>query len=529
MDPERGGALPVDDEMSPGTFPISKRLLLINSASSLLTRVVNVTVLLWMFQYLLRRIPAEEFAVYPVVTSVMALAPLFFSLFTGGISRYIVEAHVRGEPEAVTRIASSIFPLLALAAAVLLAMGWSLAFNIQHVFNISDGMTGDAQLMMALMVASFASTMMAVPFLAAFDVRQRFVELNLWSIGRDLLRCLLLLILLIGLEAHVLWVVVATVIAEYAFLLAILVRGARLMPALRFRLRLFDRRQAMELMSFGMWTTLGQISTMLNAHSAIIVLNLFGTAVDVTVFHIGATLYRQFNSTIQLAIRPLQPVMTALHTLDDRESRQRLAAVTLRGGRYACWATLAIATPLAIYAPEFVRLYVGDAYAAAVWTIVLLMAVYPAAMPTTLLAMTAIARARVRPFYLPAFLIMIVALVLMVATAMAGFGAPGVALAQMAAVVAGQLFYFWPLQLRLTGNSFAEFARQVLLRGMAPALAGSLAWVTLKFAFPVTTWPGLILCSAAGGLVYLAVLAGLCLTPADKDDLRTMLQRLRGG
>lgn len=64
--------------------------------------------------------------------------------------------------------------------------------------------------------------------------------------------------------------------------------------------------------------------------------------------------------------------------------------------------------------------------------------------------------------------------------------------------MAGQLFYFWPLQLRLTGNGFADFARQVLVRGMAPALAGSLAWFALNFALPVTTGPDLILCSAAG-------------------------------
>ena len=82
----------------------------INSASSVLAKIVNMTVLLWVYQYLLKRIPAEEFAVLPVVTAIMVFAPLFFSFFTGGISRYVVEAYAKGDFERVTRIVSSIFP-----------------------------------------------------------------------------------------------------------------------------------------------------------------------------------------------------------------------------------------------------------------------------------------------------------------------------------------------------------------------------------------------------------------------------------
>jgi hypothetical protein len=59
----------------------------------MVARLVNFLVPMWVYQYLLTRLPAEEFAVLLVVLSVMLFAPLFFSFFTGGINCYILDVH----------------------------------------------------------------------------------------------------------------------------------------------------------------------------------------------------------------------------------------------------------------------------------------------------------------------------------------------------------------------------------------------------------------------------------------------------
>lgn len=50
---------------------ISKRLVLINSGSSVLAHLVNISILLWLHQYLLRRISPEEYSLYPVIVSTL--------------------------------------------------------------------------------------------------------------------------------------------------------------------------------------------------------------------------------------------------------------------------------------------------------------------------------------------------------------------------------------------------------------------------------------------------------------------------
>lgn len=52
------------DQSNP--VPISKRLVLINSASNLATRVLTVAVFAWVIRYLMHRIPEAELELLPI-------------------------------------------------------------------------------------------------------------------------------------------------------------------------------------------------------------------------------------------------------------------------------------------------------------------------------------------------------------------------------------------------------------------------------------------------------------------------------
>ena len=84
-----------------------------------------------------------------------------------------------------------------------------------------------------------------------------------------------------------------------------------------------------------------------------ILLNIHGSAIDVTVYHLGATFFRQLQSLIGVAHQPLQP---ALISMNSRHEEARLARTALRGGRYGLWVSLVVAVPVAVLGPELVRL-----------------------------------------------------------------------------------------------------------------------------------------------------------------------------
>ncbi len=504
---------------------VSKGLVVVNSASSVLAKIINMTVLLWVYQYLLKRIPAEEFAVLPVVTAVMVFAPLFFSFFSSGVSRYVVEAYAKGDFERVTRIVSSIFVPVTLCACVFLLVGMLFAFNIEKVLNIAPQMVESARIMMALLVVSFAFQMLALPFISGFHIKQRFVELNYLGIGRDLVRIALIFSLLIGIGPQVIWVVVATFVSEMIYTIVTVTRSRMMIAELRFRRAFFEKSQALEIAGFGVWTTLGRLGGIMYTNAATIVLNIHGTAVDVTSYHIGSTFYRQLESMIGLASQPLQPVMTAMHALEDR---QRLGRTVFRGGRYAIWVAMSVATPLVIFADTFIELYLGSDYSSASMVIIIFMIIFPFTQPTALLAMTAIAMARVREFFLPAFLFQAAGLGLMILfTTQTDLGAIGVTLSLTIITVMSQLLYYWPFCLKVTDSSFTDFVSQVLIPGYSPAIGASFIWLALKFTVLPQSWLVLALCAAVGMIVYLIVLFGFCLNQNEKRDLRLILSKVR--
>lgn len=521
---EEQAALSAGDEPEHRHVIVSQRLVAINAASSLVARLLNVTVLLWMYQYLLTRISPEEFAVYAVLMAVIAFAPLFFSVFTGGVSRYVVEAYALGQPRRVAEIASSILPLLGAASGIFLLAGLVAAAFIEDLVKIAPGMEDTAGLMLSLLVANYALRMATLPYTMGFHVRQRFVELNMLDVLRDLLRIVLLVTLLVGVGPSVLWVVVAGVIAEQAHLAVVLIRSRQLLPEVRFKAKLFRWATGRKLVSFGLWTTLGQLAIMMVTSVGILILNAYGTALDVTVYHLGATAFRQIESAVSLAAFPLLPALTAMHSLADRA---RLARTTLRGGRYGLWVSLLVACPAAVYSREFVQLYLGDGFADAAIVLALFMAIFLFLGPTTLLPMLAMAMARVRAYHLPFFVFSALGLLFtLYLVAGRGLGALGVVLSVLIVTGLSELVYFWPLQIRLTGVRWRDFVTTVLFRGLLPAAAGSVVWALLGQLYPPETWFSLVLVISAGAVVYVATLVLFCLDENDQNTAARIANKI---
>ena len=142
--------------------------------------------------------------------------------------------------------------------------------------------------------------------------------------------------------------------------------------------------------------------------------------------------------------------------------------------------------------------------------------------------MTAMAMARVREFFLPAFLFQAAGLVLMILfVTQSELGAFGVTLSLTIITVISQLLYYWPLCLKLTDLAFMDFVSQMIVPGFCPALGAGIIWLTLKLMLSPQSWLMLVLCVAVGGIGYLVVLFGLCLNQSEKKDLRLILLKAK--
>jgi O-antigen/teichoic acid export membrane protein len=503
---------------------ISKRLVLINTASAVLARVINLSVVLWLNAYLLRRINPEELQLWPLLMSVIVLLPLFTAILTSGIGRFVLEAYAKGDDRGVTQIVSTMFLPLLGAAALILAGGWILAWHIGKVLVVPAEQLWDARMMMALLILAAAVKPPCTAFSVGFFVQQKFALYNSITVAGELLRVALLFVLLFGVSTRVLWVVVANVATEMVLSVALLLMSRRMLPALRFRVQEIRWEQARQLMFFGGWNFLSNGAFRLRETVVLLLLNRLATPMDVVVFNLGYLGRRQIDAWSDVLGGPLYPVVTGMHAMGAKD---RIRALYLRGGRIALWGMLMVALPAALYAEPIIRLYATRTYLEAAIVMVLTLGGLPVGCGAWMIWHVASATDRLRAtsLYVLATQAAIVALVFC-AVRLLGWGASGVGLAAFTVGVVAEFLVLWPLGLRLAGATFDAWVRDTLIPGLAPGCVASVVWAALSLLVKPDSWMAVGLCTAAGLLCYWTVLLAFCLEPRDREDLTRLVAQL---
>lgn len=501
----------------------------VNALSSVLTAAISMTALVWVNQYLLRRISPEEYALVPVVTSLMVFAEFFRIIFTRGLSRFMVEADARGDDEEVARIVSSMLPVLTAVAAGLGLLGWLVIRHVEWVIAVDPAYRETAQIMLALLFLQLCASIVTTPLTAGLYVRMRFVELNLVQLGQETLRIVLMLALLFGLGPRALWVIVAGTAANLVQFAVLALYTWRILPSARFRPRLVSRATVGRLLSFSMWTSVQGINMFVQRAAAALLLNRFSSSIDVAAFYVGNLPNQQIRKLAQAAAGPATPALTALYAT---EGEGALQDHYFRGGRYHLWGTLFLVPPLAVHAEPLIRLYVGETYLEAAAVMVILFLLYPLQWSNAMFYQIAYAIGRIRAYNVFSIILAAAGLAAMyLFVAVLDMGAVGAALGMTLGFGAVQVGLLWPMGLKLVNGSWRRFLGQTLVPGMLPFLAACLATWLWGLAVPIAGWAAFAGACAVSAAVYLAVMLGATLDPTDKAlalaALRKVTRRFR--
>jgi len=488
--------------------PISKRLVLVNAASNVVTHTIRVGVLVWVLRYLLvvKKIPADV-------------------VLTAGVGRYVTEAYARGDDRAVTEIVSTMGVLHLAAGFLVLAGGGVFAWYIHKVLDVAPGLLWDARLIMGLLLFMFSLRVMTVPWGVGFFVRQKFALLNVLNLGREILRAAFLFVLLFTLSTRVVWLAAAQVGAWVCWMAVATVISCRLVPPLRLRLSAIRWDRARELTSFGAWSFIGQISYKIFSSADPIILNKLATAVDVVSFRVGSLAFGQVHQAAMLVMNPLVPAFTAMHAKGQQD---RLRNAYLRGGRIALWISLFAAVPLIIFRNEIVGLYLKGEYPEAATVMALLLLLFPMTYGNNMMFKIAIAKGEIGQVTRRTLLLQLVNLGLTIWLVWGlGLGAVGSAVSTAAVFTFIYPWLLWPVGWRIADVRPRQWLEETLVPGFLPAIAGAAAWLTLQWTVAPSSWGALIACIVAGWAVYGLFLERFGLRAADRSDLRRMYNAFR--
>ncbi len=505
---------------------ISKRLLAVNSASSLLAWLLKSALLFGLQRYLLQRVSVEEYSLFPVMASILMFVELVQPLLVGGISRFIVDADVRGDARRVTQIASTMFIVQASASAALLGLGFVLTRYIDRLLEIDSRFLLDARLMLGLMIVSFAFRLSTIALESGLFARQRFVLMNALELASVVLRIGLIIAFFTLADVRVLWVTVAAESANVTVHLVQVAISRRLIPALRIRWKEIEWSQVRTLMTFSFWTFVQMAAYRTAMSLDPLILNRLAGPFQVTVFYIGTLFKRQIGAVLQRLTAPIMPSLIGLHATDEHD---RLRNTYYRYGRYFIWANVMLALPLVIYRRELISLYVGPEYMTSATVMALLFMATFVCLGNDALPKMAIALGRMRPMALASVAMQALNIGLtLYLVGVLGLGAIGSALGSAITAVTLQPLAELLIARRLLGIRLDHWLRRTVLPGFLPALGGSVVWLGIRYLDSPDSWLKLFLYSAAGGLVYVT-LALLVFRKTERGGLEKVWGSLRRG
>lgn len=505
---------------------ISKKIVLINSASSAFALVLNFTVLIWLQQYLLKRISPEEYSLVPVLMSIMAFAPLATMALTQGVSRYITVAYAKGDDAEIGRICSTMFPILSLAGIGFLFFGWTGAWYIDKLIDIAPEKVADARIMMALLVFSAFLRVPLAVFGSGFILKQKFMLQDMIDVSCQLLRIAVLFSLLFGNSTRVLWVIIAMVVSEVVNVFVSTVVSLHLVPAQRVRWKDFHWRIANEVTSYGGWGFINRTGDAFKQAMDPLILNRFASAVDVSVFYVAGIAPRQLRLMLTPITRPFIPMLTAMYATSDFV---RLRNTYLRTSRYHAWVLLMVAVPAITFSKEIMHLYLDGKYDEAGTVMAVLLVV------TTLNAFNALgpaiaeAAGKMREISLRFVAAHITNLILTIFfVVFLQLGAFGSSIATLIAAVLLEVTVIWPFCRKIAHTPALLWMREVVLPCIITVIPSVALCLSVKLTIGIHTWPELILVSLFSAVLYIGFIAFFGLRQQDKIDISRVIDRAPG-
>ena len=502
----------------------STKLFFLNSASCLFTTLLQLSLLIWVNRYLLKKVSAEEYSILPLVMSLFVVTEILTKAATGGVGRFLIEADAKGNSKEIRGIVSSILPVLVALSLLFTILGGFAAFNIGYLTNISDQYTSEARLMLFLLLIPICLEIILTPFTCGIYVKQKFVLLNSIKLISEALRVTLVLLLLLSVSDKVIWVVVGSSTAAILNLGLRFLLARKIFPDATFSLSAFSWNKTRKLLNFGVWSAIGGLSNFACNTVPVLLLGKFGTSIDVACFYLGRLPDQNIRKLSVSGIQPIQPILTSIFATQGIASLQE---AYYRGGKYHMWIALPLIAPLILFGPELMNLYVGSTYLDAAWVMIFLLGTYPIIWASSMFYRISHASAQVGKYYRCEVLNVIIVLVATFLTVKTlQLGALGAAASIALSTVFVHIFVMYPLGLRQVDGNWNRFAKQTLLPGVLPFLASSLTCLAFRGVNDLESFLAIAAGSLMAALVYFAVLLLFCLDENDQKHLKKGISKI---
>ncbi|MDQ3347939.1 MAG: oligosaccharide flippase family protein [Acidobacteriota bacterium] len=483
-----------------------------NVASRYMVIGIDALIGLLVLPFNIGHLGQSAWGLWMLTTSISSYFTVVDLGYGGSITKYVATYRARRDPQGINEITSTLFVLFAALGAAAYGIFVLVAFNVEHVFNLSAGQTETARVLLLITGTQLALGLPFGVFGGVVNGFQRYDVNNVVSIGTSLI--------VAAVNVTVLWfgyglvsVVLATTLVRLGSKLIYRLNAYRVFPLLSVRPSLFRIARLREVSGFSVYISIIDWSNRLSFASDALIIGAFLSPAAVALWAVPRRLAEVSKSLTNPFNTVLLPIVVDSNT---RQRADRLQTILIDGTRLSLFMVTPIATGLFLMAQPLIRAWVGPDFAASV----------PIAQ---ILAIVVIFRVGNAP---SSVLLKGAGRHKLLAVASAGgalaniglslfwirsYGLPGLAMATLIPIAAVTLFVVFPAACRLAGVGIVTALRQAIWPVLWP-LPVMIAVVKALRAVLPTSLPFVMLAAAAGALCYVAVFVMFAVGRAERAN-----------
>ncbi len=461
---------------------------------SYLNLIAGMVVNIFLTPFLISSLGDVDYSIYKVMQSFAG--PL--AMFHLGISTVVTRSIVRYKNSddytetdkkntmALAILASSVMSVFLIIAAVVMYMLIPTVYG--KSYDPETIILG--QRLFVLFVGSTVFHMLTDAFSGCLIGHQRFTVSSLLPLFKTVARvCLILILLQLGMGSF------GVVMADFVVALVILILTAcyavfvlHEVPKLSF----FDKKQIIEMLSFGVAILLQAFINQVNNNVDTMILGAYVQEKEIiTMYSSALAVYAIYNSLVSVVTNFFLPKATELVT--KNASGSELTDFVIKLGRYQAVAAVACIAGFGLFGRDFITLWIGEKYIAAYGVVLMLMV--PVTIPLVQNAMIAVLDATLKRIY-RSLVLVVMAVVNVVATIflIRAFDFWGAAIGTAASLIIGHgilmnIYYTKTFKIEVGRMFFSIF------KGVLPAgVLASIVCLPLVLFLPCTLMFFLVKC-----------------------------------
>ncbi|MDR3283230.1 MAG: oligosaccharide flippase family protein [Candidatus Methanoplasma sp.] len=487
-----------------------------NVATNIVCATLTALVGFLLVPYYIDEMGIAAYGILPLATSITLYVIILSDEMSKAFSRYLVLAvHGAGPEEEASAVYTTTVCGLARAVLAILPAVVLLAIASPFVFQTGGVPASDVQIMFLLILLSALTVSFGSCFGGIFTASNKLYASHVAKIVYSLVQVSLVLALFRLYGPSLVHIGTAYIASSIIFVLMSWAAARRILPGVRFKRRLYDRRLLRDMGGLGAYTVLTRIGALMFIQVSLILVNLFLGAAEGGSFALMATMISMTNTaciTLTAVITPM------LYKNFNDKKMENLISITKTSVRFVGLLMSFPVVYIILFSPQILSLWGRGEFAGSADAVTLMFAIQVGVCAASVLETIPVLFLRIKPVAIMTVLAGGVNLVLAaVVLDCTDWGVLGVAAVWAVDMFVLNFVCYPVFTAKILNVKWHAFLVPMVPGHVAMAVCAAIGVLALRYCEMPADWTAILASFAAMLVVYCAVAFKVGLKKEDKS------------